>query len=119
LSGRKLCAPGRRDAKIGAPCTKSSQCPPGNGFCLTQEDTLFPQGYCTVLCTPGSTTDCGTGAECVATPRLSSPLGGVCAAQCAGGDCREGYQCLAAFEGVATNASVCTPGKPDAQIGAP
>src|SRR5262249_52457850 len=62
-------------------------------------------------------------AECVATTRFTTTLGGVCAAHCANGDdggasvCRDGYSCTNSFAGTATTNNVCTPGTPLAQIG--
>ncbi|MEZ4295494.1 MAG: hypothetical protein R3B70_11005 [Polyangiaceae bacterium] len=90
-------APGSPD---GDPCATNDDC--SGGFCLTQADFGFPNGYCTGAC--NSFVSCDEGSECIFFQ--NEPF---CFKACGGMDgCGSGQQCLEIDE--ESGLSVCAPG---------
>lgn len=124
VGGPKVCMPGVRSARVGDPCTKTSECGGApSALCLTESGGLFPAGYCTEECRPAAASNsCGSGALCV--PNTNTTLGGVCLRLCSPGSdagltCRAGYTCGTTLFGASAGGSVCVPGVPVAPFGAP
>src|SRR5262245_44826300 len=70
----------------GSPCVESSECE--SGYCLTQADFGFPNGYCTGAC--NTFVECAEGSECIYF--ANEPF---CFKGCkAKDDCGSGQQCL-------------------------
>jgi hypothetical protein len=84
----------------GDPCLAGDECE--SGFCLTQAEFGFPNGYCTGAC--NSFVECATGSECIFFQ--NEPF---CFKSCsAPASCGAGQQCLEIDPG--TGLSVCAPG---------
>lgn len=90
-----------QSGKVGAACTKDSQCTQtyGSGdsgqdpLCLTSNDIAFPSpnGYCSFLCDFTDTGACDSAGELC---YLYSNYNGVCLHKCTKpSDCRVGYRC--------------------------
>lgn len=82
---------------IGEACDASTQCTPfqGNdGFCLTEDNFGFPDGYCVEVCDTEQN-DCAPGAVCFKQGDDSNDTQGLCVDACQeDADCRPGYTCL-------------------------
>lgn len=88
---------GRAD---GQACTASAEC--ASGFCLTQAEFGFPNGYCTGAC--NSFVACAAGSECI--DYKQEPF---CFKACStADDCGSGQQCRKLDS--ASGALVCGPG---------
>ncbi|MEE8410825.1 MAG: hypothetical protein V3T05_14590, partial [Myxococcota bacterium] len=83
----------------GDACTGNGAC--AGNVCLTEASDLWPGGFCTEDCTPGS---CGAGEECV---DFGGTIGPVCMLSCISlADCFPGYAC---FDGLGTIQPICFP----------
>lgn len=77
-----VCEPNYR---VGAGCSSDVQCDPSSGVCLTEAETGYPGGYCTLACTFDA--ECGAGNHC-------GPAG-FCQRSCSDdAECRTGYECF-------------------------
>jgi len=74
---------------VGDPCEGTWDCGGGRyGICALERDG-WPDGYCTIDCTPGSGTTCPGDGNCTSFGEASYCLDG-----CTGdGDCRSDYHC--------------------------
>jgi hypothetical protein len=97
---------GTAGANPGDACTQDSDCPRA-GFCL-QGSAGFPGGYCVTGCDPQTANACGDGFTCVTNPGANA----FCVQACGNtSDCRQDYSCASGIIGLATDGTVCAPGK--------
>lgn len=91
-SGGNSAGPGA--GKVGASCTRSSNCTQVNrGFCLTEQQANFSGGYCSGNCSADS--DCGMGNVCAKLHDQNGNVVSLCAQGCAqNNDCRPRYNCV-------------------------
>ncbi len=80
------------DGVVGSACTSNTDCIPG--FCLREQDSGLPHGYCSMPCTSAFPAACPDGTGC----RADQNDNGICLATChATSDCRPAYSCFGGY----------------------
>lgn len=89
-------------SKVGQACLADSDCDSG-GFCITEEGSGWPLGYCSILC--------GDDSECNGEACLVDSANPFCYKTCSGSGCRDGYGCIT--PGPNESSDGCFPGCTD------
>ncbi len=92
---------------VGAPCREQLDC--ASADCLVQVNaTVYPDGYCSERCGPGSNATCPAGSVCRSDGNGGSSCYATCDPNAKKSDCRTGYSCCG-LGGPSEAGAACVP----------